>query len=459
VPETTCYFRMPMKTPTPLKTPPFPYWALVLFLTTLACTTITRGVQSPSPQSAQNGLIAYLGPDGNVYTIDENGGHLTPITQDAQRQLNSGNSIRLYQHPTWSHDGRHLAFVAIEVSEGEQIARLLVATSETAEITEIFSDSAETPFYLYWSPDNERVSFLTSAPNAPHLFLRLAFLNGEDSRIVDTGQPYYWVWAPGGEQIFVHEGGSTVSNPDARLSLFSPDDDPSPYVGAGPTQSFALSAGIFQAPAWSPDGERLLAAIKGEGQGELTLLDRNGAATQTIAQFNTSISFSWSPNGEQIAYLATTPESGGFLGPLTLLSNADPASRRVTSEETVLAYFWAPDSQKIAYLTPDTSEGINASLISTQAQASFQLALHVMDVQTGATHSLTTFQPTDDFLSILPFFDQYHHSATLWSPDSTKLVYPALNGDNEAGVWVVQADGGTPPALLAEGTLAFWSWK
>lgn len=429
-------------------------WILALVFSSFACVTLTgRPTRSSNdPGTAANGLIAYLGTDGNLYTVDETGTHVTSITQNAHPQT-PGGPVQLYQHPTWAQDGRHLAFVAFEFTGSEPTSRLLVADPYTAEITEIFAHQEETPFYLYWSPDNETVSFLTSSPAASELSLRLAFLNGEASRVADTGQPYYWVWSPNGDEIFVHKGGAQGTNPAARLARF--------FSADGQTQAFDLGPGRFQAPGWSPDGEQFLAAL----ENSLVILNREGEIAQTVTEYDVSISFTWSPNGEQIAYLPTTPASGGFLGPLTIHAtrpeNADLSF--TTPEQTVLAYFWAPDSQKIAYFIADTSDDVDAGLvqtspISTQRQETFRLALHLMDAQTGATQRLTTFQPTDAFLAIFPFFDQYHHSATLWSPDSEKLVYTAMSGTGEAGVWVIPAAGGAP-IQIADGTLAFWSWK
>jgi TolB protein len=440
-----------MPTPTFYKLPSFLYWILALLLTTIACAALTRGAPTEPPTISEppsNGLIAYLGTDGNIYTIDETGQNPIPITQDAKPQF-ADNSVRVYQHLTWSHNGRYLAFAALELIDGEQTSRILVTDRETGKLTEIFSNEEEGPFYLYWSPDNETISFLTSAPNTVGLNLRLAFLNGEESRVADTGQPYYWMWSPDGKEIFVHKGGSTSANPNARLATFFSEN--------GKTQTFQLPPGNFQAPGWSPNGEHLLAALEKDDERILTLLDRNGTTVENLTDFSATIAFSWSPNGEQIAIRPTTLDSGGFYGPLTILTADNPATLQITPEDTVMAYFWAPDSQQIAYFTLDTSSGIDA-LISAQTQQMFTLALHVMDIQTGATRRLTTFEPTDAFLSILPFFDQYHHSHTIWSPDSTQLVYTALSGENDSSVWVAQADGSLP-VQIANGTLAFWSWK
>ncbi|HXQ37896.1 MAG TPA: hypothetical protein VN843_28070, partial [Anaerolineales bacterium] len=69
------------------------------------------------------------------------------------------------------------------------------------------------------------------------------------------------------------------------------------------------------------------------------------------------------------------------------------------------------------------------------------------------------YQPTEQFANILPYFDQYHQSVTIWSPDNNNLVLSFVNNNGGSGIAIVAASGQLEPRLLAEGFLAFWSWK
>jgi hypothetical protein len=84
--------------------------------------------------------------------------------------------------------------------------------------------------------------------------------------------------------------------------------------------------------------------------------------------------------------------------------------------------------------------------------------LHVLDVTSGESRELFTYRPTQQFLSILPYFDQYHQSATIWSPDNNNLVLSFL-GESGPGIAVVAASGKLEPRFLTQGYLAFWSWE
>ena len=125
----------------------------------------------------------------------------------------------------------------------------------------------------------------------------------------------------------------------------------------------------------------------------------------------------------------------------------------------MLNFFWAPNSKKIAYFVPflNSAEPSNGQEDSTNQNILLQL--NVLDVETGENHEQFNFVPTTEFLSVLVYFDQYHQSNTIWSPDNNNLVLSFLDGDGHSGIAVVAASGQLEPRLLGPGTLAFWSWK
>ena len=83
----------------------------------------------------------------------------------------------------------------------------------------------------------------------------------------------------------------------------------------------------------------------------------------------------------------------------------------------------------------------------------------MLDVATGESRELFTYVPTEQFLNIIPYFDQYHQSVTIWSPDNNNLVLSFLDSEGNPGIAVVAASGQLEPRLLTQGYIAFWSWK
>ena len=65
----------------------------------------------------------------------------------------------------------------------------------------------------------------------------------------------------------------------------------------------------------------------------------------------------------------------------------------------------------------------------------------------------------------LSYFDQYSHSHGVWSPDGLHLVFagripePDDTVRTQDQVIVLDADGFAEPRAIAEGTVAFWSWR
>ncbi len=396
----------------------------------------------------KSGLIAYVGLDGNIYTIDQGGGKQTAVTTDADLS-DPNNAFLIYQFPTWSRNGQRLAYVGIRGGRTQQTAAsLYLMDFSEKKLIEAFRSDTELPFFLYWSPDNERISFLTSSPDSEAMTLRLASFGLDSAEILDSGRPYYWVWSPDGQRVVVHTGGSSDRNPEARVSSLT--------IGNEIRENrLNLNPHRFQSPDWSPDGSQLLLAGKNQqGQGVLYQANLRGTPSRQLATFDQAIAFSWSPDGKFVAYVAVEQEVSVVLGQLSVL-RMESLEQVPTPDEEVLAFFWSPDSEKIAYLVPfldPESEG-------EVSGENLLLELKVLEVKDGETRTLTTFRPSDSFISILPFFDQYARAATIWSPDSENVVIAALEPGGVPTIWVVPVSGRLPPRFITAGEIAFWSWK
>ncbi len=420
---------------------------------TLACAMATRLFErggSSTSQAVTAGLIAYTGTDGNIYTIDREGSNQKAITQDAS--LKPGGSARIYEYPTWAPDGVHLAFVEFSATDpSAPLARLLSASIEGGEPVETFSSSSDFPFYLYWSPDSKKISFLSSEIAGGSLTLHFAAADGSESHLVGTGQPFYWDWSPDGDEIVIHTGGAAADNPAARLAFHSMNK---PYRSL----EVDLLPSTFQAPAWSPKGKVIALAVETDAGEALVLHDRGSGKPRTLTAIVGPVAFAWSPDGSRLAYTVPAQDGSSQVNSdLFIMDPSRPKEAKLLATATIAGFFWSPDGRQLAIFEPVSTGPGGVSFDLVQQPSTLNLDLQVIDLDTGDARHLTTFIPSESFLNLLPYFDQYHRSMTLWSPDSRKMVIAADNGQG-AGIYVIDTLAGTS-TRIASGDLAFWSWK
>jgi TolB protein len=249
-------------------------------------------------------------------------------------------------------------------------------------------------------------------------------------------------------------------------------------------QKLSQSPAAFQAPQFSPDGKAILyASTQDANQDALYLATSQGGSPNPIVTYTGAIAFSWSPDGAKIASLVT-PENADLpvQGPI-FVGDASGQNRKAVTTEDAIAFYWSPDSKQIAYLTlllpgQNSSRATNYLRLAMQrltragriAQSGglaaplpqtpdIQLRWKIVNLADGSVRTLATFTPTDHFISLLPFFDQYARSVTFWSPDSQHLVYTQQEGQDGGSIWVVDTAQGSTPRKIADGTLAVWSWK
>jgi TolB protein len=413
--------------------------ALLLFASLLMGACMPQGMRLPQNEllaalERKSGLIAYLGYDGNIYVVDQGGGNSKQITDDARVD---SSSYLVYSLPVWAADGQQLAFAAYEGLSNENPSNnsLFIAQKDGSGLSQAYASSDYVVFY-YWSPDGQKVGVLSETPGQT-LALKLVPAVGGDSETLDTGSPFYWTWSPDGQSVLIHAGGE-----DGRLAVLQLGES---VVERG----LNITPTAFKAPAFSPDGRQILYAGKtSEGRSSLYVADRDGANARALTEYENEIAFVWSPDGRRVAYI----DSPQLDGPITVIDPSGGQSS-VTIEEDAYAFFWSPDSKSMAYFATETFTPEGA----TEPQTIWKLM--VMDAASGQTRRLATFLPTERFLQLIPYFDQYHQSLTIWSPDSQNLVVSAYSGDGTPGIFVVAASGNLEPRFISEGLMGVWSWR
>jgi TolB protein len=393
---------------------------------------------TPRPAMSQ---IAYVGSDDHVYIAEADGSSARQVT----RQVSGLSTDQgwAYRWPTYSPDGRRIAFAGYRSGASQMLsAAVLVADVGQASTTTMLESAGMATIYLYWSPDNRHLSALLQHGRDLELHLFDA-TNQEQPRQLLVGQPLYWSWAPDGKTLAVHVGGAGSPAPDTWVGLL--------HVGQGDAREerFADAPGEFRAPAWSPSGTKLAYASLGGGASLLTVRDLAGQTTRIASAATSDVAFNWSPSGDWLAFAAGDPGRPGLYQGLDVV-HPDGSARHRLSQDALVAFYWSPDATRLAVVGVDTG-----------ARA---LTWTVLSVDGKTKLPLSAFVPSSDFGFQLPFFDQYAQSTSVWSADSKRLVYGADSGadrSNGSGqgerVVVLDADGLTSAVAVANGGLAVWS--
>jgi Tol biopolymer transport system component len=432
---------------------PFIALAIVLVLFVLALVGLIVAaliifVFASSAPAAVITPIADVAPLNRLAVIDND--RIYTINPDGLNQLDLQHSGSV---PTaaliWSHAGQRLMFVETERNR----SRLISARPDGEASLILFeADRLSAPFYLNGSPDDRSVAFLIPSERAA-MELHIASTDRPDSaRLVLTGQPNYASWSPDSRSLLAHIGGD---QPDAFIGTVELSSTPPVKIETRPA--------AFQAPVWLPaETDSWLYARQQGLRSELVL---NAAGTvETLATFDSGVAFTLAPDGQQAAYALNTPDSFLYNG-LTVIDLATRATQTVY-QGNLVGFFWSPDGKQIAYLTGALVEpasigraGGLAAPAMPQGRRVLQLTWHVIDLTSGQTIDLNTFEPTESFIYLLTYFDQFAQSTALWSPDSRSLVYTGIPLIGKRGVYVVDTQQpAESPRFIGPGDFAIWSW-
>ena len=227
----------------------------------------------------------------------------------------------------WSPDGNRLAFVA--GSQGKD--RLYVVDASDGRVLQRLDMPCDEISYPAWSPVSDSIVVLGLQRGRSDLWLVHA-RTGESSRLTDDSwdekEP---TWSPDGKRItFASDRlAPVVLQPEPPASGFGRYGLYEFDLASRETRLLLDTAGDDHAPAWSPDGRRLVFITDRSGTPNLALYDVADSSVTQLTDLTGGVqSLSWSRQNDRLVFAAF--DRGGYdifsvQEPLTL----DPVVKRL----------------------------------------------------------------------------------------------------------------------------------
>jgi hypothetical protein len=199
--------------------------------------------------------------------------HVVTIVDDAAKNY----------HVQLSPDGKSVAFD----SDRDGVRGVYVARADGRETRRVSGEGyAAVPT---WSPDGRRLAFLRAESDRPNVWnlWMLDLAKSEMTRLTNYryGQVWGGAWFPDGQRIaYSHED---------RLMLLE--------LGTGRTTVYdsPLKKRLVRTPAVSPDGRLIIFQVYRDGA---WLLHLDSGSMERVLDDSTAEEFTWAPNGNRVAF-------------------------------------------------------------------------------------------------------------------------------------------------------------
>ncbi len=228
-------------------------------------------------------LAPTVAPDGRVALVTYKGGSPEIWGQRkagaAFERLypQSGEVAVLVSSPTWSPDGRKLAFVLGDRRGNTDIMVMDLATGRARRLTDGMGINTEP----CWNPSGTQLAFTSDREGGPQVFLMQEDGSGLRRLTSEGGYNASPAWSPSGSMI------AYVSRFEGKFDLFVYK------LGEGKAYQITTGVSTSESPAWSPDERRLVFTSNRAGSLQVYTTDLSGRQVERVSALNPCQSPKW----------------------------------------------------------------------------------------------------------------------------------------------------------------------
>jgi hypothetical protein len=250
----------------------------------------------PAP-AALSGPLAY-DVQGHIHVASMDGSN--PVALDDVVALDDECPVQVYtQTPSWSPDGRYLAF-RHSAECGDRRRRDVVIADLQGNVVGVFP-APKLGYEIGWSPDSTRVAVWDEYPLRDGTYT--IGVHGVDGSEAQFEMPRGWAPSWSGGPIWTADGDSVIVS-----ELEVPLDGGTPREVAFHGTFMDPSGGWWQgALAYSPDGSQMA-----YGTPEGLMVARADGSDPRVVSGDGAHSAAWSPNGQLIVVASATPGTEQF---------------------------------------------------------------------------------------------------------------------------------------------------
>jgi len=231
--------------------------------------------------------------DGNyeIYVMRADGGGVTRLT----------NNSRVDAAPTWSPDGKKIAFVSSRGYGDDRNFDIYVMNADGSGVVRLTTNVAGDAIPA-WSPDGSRIAFVSNRDGNVEIYVMSA-TGGAATRLTTNGAiDISPAWSPDSSQIVFT---SNRSGNNFEIYVMNAN-------GTGVTR-LTTNGAVDSSPAWSPDGSKIAFSSNRDGNFEIYVMYSNGTgATRLTTNGAADVSPAWSPDGSKIAFSSNRIASLNF---------------------------------------------------------------------------------------------------------------------------------------------------